>query len=88
MLFVETADIQRISVNLNRKSQMRKSSKMLEFAMPITIERILEMDITPSKEEYNLLKDLDQTQNVLKLSTSIATCYIEGAESLNRYTLP
>ena len=82
---MSNTDIQTIAGKINRKSQKRKSSKGFEFTRPIAIERILKMDIPPSKEEYNRLKDLDQTQNVSKFATSIANCYVEGAESLNRY---
>ena len=54
------------------------------FTKPLTIQQILDSDITPSKEEYNRLKDLDDTQNVSKTSSSVAKGYTSAAEILNR----
>ena len=71
--------------NLERPSKKQnKSISELEFTKPITIQQILDSDITPSKEEYNRLKDLDDTQNVSKTSSSIAKGYTSAAEFLNR----
>ena len=64
---------------------MTISKKSLEFPRPITVKNLLEKDITPSKEEYNELKDLDKAKNVDKQSTIIAKKYVDAAESLNRY---
>ena len=71
--------------NLERPSKKQnKSISELEFTKPITIQQILDSDITPSKEEYNRLKDLDDKQNVSKTSSSIAKGYTSAAEFLNR----
>ena len=70
---------------LERTSKKQnKSNSELEFTKPITIQQILDSDITPSKEEYNRLKDLDDKQNVSKTSNSIAKGYTSAAEFLNR----
>ena len=53
----------------------------------ITIKKLLEKNVTPSKEEYNELKDLDKAQNVDKQCVSIAKKYVDAAESLNRYDI-
>ena len=76
-----------ISTTLERGSNIqRKSSIAVGFTKPtITIEQFLHSDVTPTKEEYNHLKNLDETQNVSKNSTKIANGYIAAAESLNRY---
>ena len=49
---------------------------------------ILEKDITPPKEEYNELKDLDETQNVSRLAKTYANTYVDAAENLNRWSVP
>ena len=53
----------------------------------ITVKRLLEKNITASKEEYNELKDLDKAHNVDKQCVSIAKKYVDAAESLNRYDI-
>ena len=41
--------------------------------MPLTIKKILENDIKPTKSEYNDLKDLDSRMHALKFSNDIAS---------------
>ena len=42
---------------------------------PLTFKQILETDITPQKEEYLQLKELDMRMHVLRFSNSIAKRY-------------
>ena len=74
------------STTLERGTNIqRKSSIAVGFTKPtFSIEQFLHSEVTPTKEEYNHLKNLDETQNVSKNSTKIANGYISAAESLNR----
>ena len=49
-----------------------KSVKTPQVVMPLTIKKILENDIKPTKSEYNDLKDLDSRMHALKFSNDIA----------------
>ena len=77
-----------ISTTLERSNNIqRKSSIAAGFTKPtINIEQFLHSEVTPTKEEYNHLKNLDETQNVSRNSTKIANAHIAAAESLNRYS--
>ena len=77
-----------IPTTLERSSgKQNKSLQEVGFTKPIIIQQILDSDITPSKEEYNRLKDLDDTQNVSKTSSNIAKGSTSAAEILNRQFL-
>ena len=72
-----------------RSSKMQKRCNLTtDFTKPaISIQQFIDFEVTPSKEEYNRLKDLDHSQNVSKFSTNIGREFNSAAESLNRQLL-
>ena len=73
-------------VTNERESKIQKRSNLdCETTKPtIAIQQLLDSNVTPSREEYNHLKDLEHSQNAGKLSANIGMQYILAAESLNR----
>ena len=73
-------------VTYERESKIQKRSNLdCETTKPaIAIQQLLDSNVTPSREEYNHLKDLEHSQNAGKLSANIGMQYILAAESLNR----
>ena len=66
------------------KTQKRSDLDCGTTKPTIAIQQLFDSNVTPSREEYNHLKDLEHSQNAGKLSANIGMQYILAAESLNR----
>ena len=81
---IRSKDVEKPKPKSEYVKRITLATKNVEFPKPIAMNLILEKDITPPKEEYNELKDLDETQNVSRLAKTYANTYVDAAENLNR----
>ena len=62
-------------MEMQKKPETSKPVSQDPTRRPLTFKQILETDITPQKEEYLQLKELDMRMHVLRFSNSIAKKY-------------
>ena len=68
-------DSKAVAIEMQKKPETSKPVTQDPTRRPLTFKQILETDITPQKEEYLQLKELDMRKHVLIFSNSIAKRY-------------